>query len=143
MPGQQEPDIETDRRIRKVEKDVTAAVDETSSIEDVGDADGEGEIVSLIRKASAACAVRQLAQYNCMQVLSRLMLSDGPFTMHFNQTACGVCCPTSSSALLHLQEQDPEQPKPPTQLHGAVYQVAMSARHAEWQSTCYLPASLC
>ncbi len=68
MPGQQEPDPETERRVHKVEKDVTAAVDETSSIEDIGDADGEGDIVRLIRKASTACAVRQLAQCSCMQV---------------------------------------------------------------------------
>eukprot|EP00891_Asterochloris_glomerata_P009032 jgi/Astpho2/9032/Aster-x1560 len=44
MPGQQEPDPETERRVHKIEKDVTAAVDETSSIEDIGDADGEGDI---------------------------------------------------------------------------------------------------
>ena len=69
MPGHQEPEAETERQVRKVEKDVTAAVDETSSIEDVGDADGEGDIVKLIRKASTACAMRQFAQYTCMQVL--------------------------------------------------------------------------
>ena len=69
MPGHHEPEAETERQVRKVEKDVTAAVDETSSIEDVGDADGEGDIVRLIRKASTACVIRQFAQYKCKQVL--------------------------------------------------------------------------
>ena len=68
MPGQQEPHPETERRIRKVEKDVTAAVDETTSIEDVGDADGDGDIVRLIKKASTAYAVGQFAQGNYKQV---------------------------------------------------------------------------
>ena len=106
MPGQQEPDPETERRVHKIEKDVTAAVDETSSIEDIGDADGEGDIVRLIRKTSTACAVRQLAQCSCKQVSqSSLCCLVGRTQCTSGQTAWGVCCPISSTVLLRLQEQ--------------------------------------